>query len=114
MGGMDGFGKVVREENEPVFHADWERRMYALVGLAMGAARVLADKPLASLIECKRVIAASSRGPIADARARENEAFRRLMGQPANVEALTAFAERRSPDFVAIDARHPVDVADHR
>jgi len=30
MGGMDGFGPIVREENEPVFHADWERRMFAL------------------------------------------------------------------------------------
>src|SRR5271168_4757503 len=30
MGGMDGFGPVVREENEPVFHADWERRAYAI------------------------------------------------------------------------------------
>lgn len=30
MGGMDGFGPVVREPNEPVFHADWERRMFAL------------------------------------------------------------------------------------
>jgi nitrile hydratase beta subunit len=33
MGGMDGFGAVVREENEPVFHAEWERRIY---GLAIG------------------------------------------------------------------------------
>lgn len=30
MGGMDGFGPIVRETNEPVFHADWERRMFAL------------------------------------------------------------------------------------
>jgi nitrile hydratase subunit beta len=30
MGGMDGFGPVVREENEPVFHADWEKRMFAI------------------------------------------------------------------------------------
>lgn len=44
MGGMDGFGPVVREQNEPVFHADWERRMYALVGPAMGAARVNLDE----------------------------------------------------------------------
>ncbi len=33
MGGMDGFGAVVREANEPVFHADWERR---LVGINLG------------------------------------------------------------------------------
>jgi enoyl-CoA hydratase/carnithine racemase len=86
----------------------------ALMDETMVAARVLADKPLASLMECKRVIVASLRGPIEEARARENEAFRRLMGQPANVEALAAFAERRRPDFVAIDARHPVNPADHR
>ena len=30
MGGMDGFGPVVREANEPVFHAEWERRMFAI------------------------------------------------------------------------------------
>ena len=30
MGGMDGFGPIAREANEPVFHADWERRMFAL------------------------------------------------------------------------------------
>ena len=35
MGGMDGFGPVVREPNEPVFHADWERRIYMLVGQMM-------------------------------------------------------------------------------
>jgi nitrile hydratase subunit beta len=37
MGGMDGFGKVEVEPNEPVFHADWEARTMALVR-AMGAA----------------------------------------------------------------------------
>ena len=36
MGGMDGFGPIEREANEPVFHADWERRVYALQR-AMGA-----------------------------------------------------------------------------
>jgi nitrile hydratase beta subunit len=30
MGGMDGFGKVVPEANEPPFHAPWEGRMLAL------------------------------------------------------------------------------------
>ena len=37
MGGMDGFGKVEAEPNEPVFHAAWEARVMALVR-AMGAA----------------------------------------------------------------------------
>ena len=35
MGGMDGFGPIEREENEPLFHAEWEKRALALV-LAMG------------------------------------------------------------------------------
>jgi nitrile hydratase len=30
MGGMDGFGPIERERDEPVFHAEWERRMFAL------------------------------------------------------------------------------------
>jgi nitrile hydratase len=30
MGGMHGFGPVQVEPNEPVFHADWERRIFAL------------------------------------------------------------------------------------
>ena len=35
MGGMDGFGPVELEADEPVFHADWERRAFALT-VAMG------------------------------------------------------------------------------
>lgn len=30
MGGMDGFGKVVTEENEPPFHEKWEGRVLAM------------------------------------------------------------------------------------
>lgn len=30
MGGMHGFGPIVREENEPVFHHDWEGRVLAM------------------------------------------------------------------------------------
>ena len=37
MGGMDGFGKVEPEPNEPVFHEDWEGRVMAM-NRAMGAA----------------------------------------------------------------------------
>jgi nitrile hydratase beta subunit len=35
MGGVPGFGAVEPEPNEPVFHADWEKRAFALT-LAMG------------------------------------------------------------------------------
>ena len=37
MGGMDGFGKVEPESNEPMFHAKWESRVLAMVR-ALGAA----------------------------------------------------------------------------
>ena len=30
LGGMHGFGAVPREADEPVFHAEWERRVFAL------------------------------------------------------------------------------------
>ncbi len=30
LGGMHGIGRIVREKDEPVFHADWERRMVGL------------------------------------------------------------------------------------
>jgi hypothetical protein len=31
MGGMDGFGPIPIEQNEPVFHAEWEARMNAIL-----------------------------------------------------------------------------------
>jgi len=36
MGGMQGFGPVEAEPDEPVFHAEWERRIFALT-LAAGS-----------------------------------------------------------------------------
>jgi nitrile hydratase beta subunit len=30
MGGMHGFGRIERDEPEPVFHYDWERRVFAM------------------------------------------------------------------------------------
>lgn len=39
MGGVHGFGPVVEEKDEPVFHGDWERRLLGLylAGTASGA-----------------------------------------------------------------------------
>ena len=45
-----------------------------------------------------RALASRVAGP----RERENAAFAELMGGPANTEALTAFAERREPDFTTL------------
>lgn len=30
LGGMQGFGPILREEGEPCFHQDWERRVFGL------------------------------------------------------------------------------------
>ncbi len=39
MGGMHGFGPVVPEPNEPVFHADWEKTAFAL-NMVTGVAKL--------------------------------------------------------------------------
>jgi nitrile hydratase beta subunit len=36
MGGMDGFGAVVPEEHEPVFHERWEARIFAITSALLG------------------------------------------------------------------------------
>jgi nitrile hydratase subunit beta len=36
LGGMHGFGPVIREHNEPVFHSDWEKRVFGMTLTAMG------------------------------------------------------------------------------
>ena len=46
MGGMHGFGPVEPEPNEPVFHAEWEKRAFALT-LAMAHARPMEHRRLA-------------------------------------------------------------------
>jgi enoyl-CoA hydratase/carnithine racemase len=66
-------------------------------------ARVLASKSISSLVESKKTIMAAIKPQIDAARERENAAFAYLMGRPANMEAMVALAERRQPDFAAID-----------
>jgi nitrile hydratase len=39
MGGMHGFGPVIPEPNEPVFHADWEKQIFALT-MAIGVPEI--------------------------------------------------------------------------
>lgn len=75
----------------------------ALMPTTMAHAATLASKPISSLRECKRVIVESGRDQIAAARARENDAFAALLGGPANTEAMRAFAEKREPDFTALN-----------
>ncbi|MCU1395928.1 MAG: enoyl-CoA hydratase/isomerase [Ilumatobacteraceae bacterium] len=74
-----------------------------LMAETMRHAAILAAKPINSLVECKRTVMEPLKAEYAAARERENEAFRVLLGGPANIEALMAFAERREPDFSNVD-----------
>ncbi|GAA4479545.1 enoyl-CoA hydratase/isomerase family protein [Rhodococcus olei] len=75
-----------------------------LMDVARRHAETLAAKPISSLMAVKATMTAPLRAEIAAARERENGCFRELMGGPANVEALTAFAEGREPDFTSLPA----------
>lgn len=75
-----------------------------LLGEARRHAETLAARPISSLIAVKRTMVEPVRAEIAAARERENAAFAELMGGPANIEALTAFAEGREPDFTQLPA----------
>lgn len=74
-----------------------------LMDVTLRHAAILAAKPINSLVESKRAIVAPLRDELHEARTRENDAFRVLLGGPANIEALTAFAERREPDYSSVD-----------
>lgn len=73
-----------------------------LLDNALGLARVIAEQPLESLIETKRLLLAARLPPAREAREREEQEFRRLLSGPAHAEALAAFREKRPPDFRAL------------
>ena len=66
MGGMHGFGPVVAERNEPVFHAEWEKRVFALT---LGFAGAVVARPkcrfgMKSLVVLRlRLLSRQSFGP---------------------------------------------------
>jgi enoyl-CoA hydratase/carnithine racemase len=70
-----------------------------LLGEALDLARRIAKMPVVSLVASKRLVLAARLAAIRAARAREDEEFARLVGAPANLEAITAFLEKREPDF---------------
>lgn len=73
-----------------------------LLPTARAHAEILAAKPISSLVAVKRTMVEPLRAQIAAARERENACFAELMGGPANMEALTAFAEGRAADFTQL------------
>ncbi len=73
-----------------------------LMDATMQHARIIASKPISSLVETKRTMMEPVRVELRAARQREDAAFRVLLGGPANIEAMTAFAEKREPNFEGI------------
>ena len=84
----------------------------ALLPEALKLAGRIARMPISSLVTTKRVMLDAQLPHIRDARSREEAAFVTVMGGPANLEALTAFAEKREPDFAGIDDRPPASLPD--
>lgn len=74
----------------------------ALLATAWDHAATLAARPISSLVAVKETMTASLRPGIEAARELENAKFAELLGGPANIEALVAFAEGRTPDFTKL------------
>jgi enoyl-CoA hydratase/carnithine racemase len=68
-------------------------------GYAQSVARKLAAKPLASLVETKRLMKKGHAALVMATMAEEGASFGRMLGEPAAKEAFGAFLERRKPDF---------------
>ena len=74
-----------------------------LVPEALALAAEIAVWPISALVGTKRVLRAAHVDAVADARRREDREFAALTGSPANLEALTAFLEKRRPDFSSLE-----------
>jgi enoyl-CoA hydratase/carnithine racemase len=70
--------------------------------MVQAQARKLAAKPLASLIETKRLMKKGQMAQVLAQMSEEGESFARLLQEPAAKEAFTAFMEKRKPDFTKV------------
>lgn len=75
----------------------------SLLAEAHHVASLIARWPIPSLVATKSAMLAGRSDRVRQARKVEDAAFGTLMGTPANVEAVTAFLEKRDPDFTEID-----------
>jgi len=66
---------------------------------AQAQARKLAGKPLASLLETKRLMKAGQAQLVQQQMNEEAASFGRMLREPAAKEAFSAFMEKRKPDF---------------
>ena len=73
-----------------------------LMSVTMELARRIAKMPVASLSATKRVVIEGRIDAVRAARAREDRAVTGMIGRPANMEAISAFLEKREPDFSSL------------
>lgn len=73
--------------------------MDALMSTAMNAARMLAEKPAAALLATKALMKKAGTAEMERALREEVEVIAERLGSPETREALTAFLEKRKPDF---------------
>ena len=73
-----------------------------LLESALEVAAEIAVMPIASLVGTKKLLLDARLDAVRAARDRENVTFGRLAGGPANREAITAFREKREPDFTRL------------
>ena len=66
---------------------------------ATAKARQIAQWPVTSLVEMKRLVKSFHSESVTKARSMENDAMARLFGGAENKEAISAFIEKRKPDF---------------
>ena len=99
--------------SELMFTAEWIDAARAVeVGIAarrhpdaklldetLAKAREIAQWPVSGLRAIKQTLQAAHRPGIAAARKIEDELMLRLAGSPENIEAVTAFMQKRRPDF---------------
>lgn len=70
-----------------------------LLDKAMEKAREIAQWPIPSLVETKKLMRNVHRAAIHSAMGGETEGMSRLAGTPENIEAVVAIMEKRKPDF---------------
>jgi enoyl-CoA hydratase/carnithine racemase len=70
--------------------------------LGQATARKLAEKPLSSLLETKRLMKKGQAAVVAQQIAEEGASFVRMLREPAAREAFGAFLEKRKPDFTSL------------
>jgi enoyl-CoA hydratase/carnithine racemase len=92
---------------EAALDAGWVNRVVPPTeanAVAQQWARKLSQKPMAALMETKRLLKSGQADSVAMRMAQEGEMFRRMLHEPAAKEAFAAFFEKRRPDFSKVNA----------